>query len=149
MPIHTRTAYGMPLMNPIQLGSWPGQPPTHQSHKVPAIVSYPSDTGYPPLWGFTAERPPCMGHPGVTYQRVRAFKMFLEPATTELFGAPGKTLKVVVHDFLEGVYQHLIVALQGEGLSTDELDYKELFTVPAPLSKPVVENFMRIVMGTR
>ena len=139
----------MPLMNPIQLGSWPGQPPTRQSYKVPTIVSYPSDPSYPPLWGFTAERPPCMGYPGVTYQRVRAFKMFLEPATTGLFEAPtGKTLKDVVHDFLEGVYQHLIVKLRGEGLSTDELDYKVSFTVPAPFSKPAVKNFRRIVVGT-
>ena len=146
MPIHTRSSY---MTNPIQLGNWPGQPPTRQSYKVPTVVSYPSDPNYPPLWGFTAERPPHLGYAGVTYQRVRAFKMFLEPATTQLFEAPpGKTLKDVVHDFLEGVYQHLIRTLQMEGLSTDELDYKVLFTVPAPFSKSAVENFRRIVMGT-
>ena len=146
MPIHTCPSY---VMNTTQLGNWPGQPPARQSYKVPTIVAYPSDPNYPPLWGFTAERPPHMGYADVTYQRFRAFKMFLEPAMTQLFEAPpGKTLKDVVHDFLEGVYQHLIRTLQMEGLSTDDLDYKVLFTVPAPFSKSAVESFRRIVVGT-
>lgn len=37
----------------------------------------------------------------------------------------------VVHDYLEGIYRHLIKVLAGEGLSQDKLDYHVLFTVPA------------------
>jgi len=53
-----------------------------------------------------------------------------------------------MQDFLEGLYRHLISTLANEGLSTNEVDYQVLFTVPAPFSSAAVENFRRIVMGT-
>jgi hypothetical protein len=131
---------------PTQLGRWPGQPSIRQSFKVPTIVAYPADPGSyaPVLWGYEAERPPSNA-----YVQVRAFKPFLDPAAAHEFTGPvGKSLADVVKDFLQGVYDHLIRELRGQGLSTDLYDYHVLFTVPAPFDTATVEAFKRIVNST-
>jgi hypothetical protein len=146
MPI--QATGGMQLMMPTQLGLWPGMPQTRQIFKVPTMVAYPSDPSFPPLWGFEAERANST-NAYMTYRRIRAFKTFLEPNETHMFEAPpGKSLTNVVHDFLQGVYQHLVQVLAREGWSTQMVDYQILFTVPAPFSTAAVEAFKRIVMGT-
>ncbi|KAA8899502.1 hypothetical protein FN846DRAFT_909576 [Sphaerosporella brunnea] len=61
---------------------------------------------------------------------------------------PGKTLANVVHDFWQGVYQHLIQVLTSEGWSPQMVNYQFLFTVPAPFSSLAIEAFKRIISGT-
>lgn len=124
-----------------QLGNWPGQPPTRNSYKVPTIVAYP-DNGDPPLWGFEAER-------STRSLRMRVFKTFLDPRSSDKYPSPpGKTLNDVVRDYLEGLYSHLTKTLAIEGLSSNDVDYKFLLTVPATFENGAVENFRRIVKTT-
>ena len=109
-------------------------------------MSYPTgqSSHLPVLWGYEAER-----QPSDAYVQVRAFKPYLDPATTDEFNAPfGKTLSDVVRDFLQGVYAHLVQELRGQGLSTNHYDYEVLFTVPAPFNTTAVEAFKRIVNTT-
>lgn len=131
---------------PTQLGRWPGQPAIRQSFKVPTMVAYPTgmNAHSPVLWGYQAERPPTDA-----YTQVRAFKPFLSPDTPQEFeGAPGKTLFDAVRDFLQGVYDHLVRELRGQGLSATLYDYLVLFTVPATFNNATVEAFKRIVKAT-
>lgn len=124
-----------------QLGNWPGQPPTRNSYKVPTVVSYP-DNYDAPLWGFEAER-------SARSLRMRVFKTFLDPRNSDDYPCPpGKHLNDVVHDYLEGLYGHLTRTLTTEGLSSNDVDYHFLLTVPATFENGAVENFRRIVQTT-
>lgn len=138
---------GMRGMLPTQLGTWPGQPPTRNSYKVPTIVAYPVDHGGLPLWGFEAERSTQIR--AVTYLRMRVFKPFLDPAISDqCLTPPGKRLSDVVHDYLQGLYTHLTQTLEKEGLSGKEVNYNFLLTVPATYGNAAVENFRRIIKTT-
>lgn len=129
------------------LCKWPGKAANAAIYKVPTVVSYPVD-GSEPLWGFKGQNP--RDYTPQTYTRCTAFKPFLDegsrPGNCRL--PPGKTVEGVVTDFMEFLYQHLILVLQEENLSSRDLDYEFLITVPATYTQVTVEKFRRIINKT-
>lgn len=145
----------MPVSNntftlPTQIGRWPGQTLGSSSFKVPTKIAYPSDSS-PPLWGFQADKLPqnSLYAGGITYTKCQVFKMYIEPENTKEFACPpGRKLGDVVHDFLEGMWFHVLSIISEEGYGPAEFSYKILFTVPTPFTPAAVEAFRRIISTT-
>ncbi|KAI5847104.1 hypothetical protein DFP73DRAFT_544211 [Morchella snyderi] len=129
---------------PIQIGDWPGQDAGSTSYAVPTVVVYP-DNGGPSLWGFEAENSEY-----TLYPKFRIFKPFIEPSSMSRYRTPRNvTLKDVVHDYLQGLYDHLIRHITKKGIySKTKTKLDILLTVPAAYSDSTVENFRSIVEST-
>ncbi|RPB10165.1 hypothetical protein P167DRAFT_566804 [Morchella conica CCBAS932] len=129
---------------PIQIGDWPGQVAGGTSYAVPTVVVYP-DKGGPSVWGFEAEN-----SEDKLYPKFRIFKPFIEPSSMIHYRTPpGITLKDVVHDYIQGLYDHLIEHITGKRIySPNNTKLDILLTVPAAYSNSTVENFRRIVATT-
>lgn len=134
----------MDNLTPVQIGDWPGQDPGTTCYEVPTVVVYP-DNGGPSLWGFEAEN-----STDKLYPKFRIFKPFIEPSSMSRYRTPRNvTLKDVVHDYIQGLYDHLIRHITKKGIySKNKTKLNILLTVPAAYSDHTVENFRRIVETT-
>ncbi|KAF3937490.1 hypothetical protein ABW19_dt0200372 [Dactylella cylindrospora] len=132
------------------LKKWPSY--TEEVYKVPTIISYESRLGswVPSAFGFAAKNAPAS-------KRCESFTMHLDeeseeissdPALTPTWVSLGKSAADVVKDFLELLYQHILVTLEGQGFSPNSTVYNIQFTIPPEFEWSEVQRFRSIIRMT-